>query len=177
MVIPHEAPPALQLLQDLREHGAEEEARVVSRWGGAHVPLLLEQGALQQQDTPAGPALLLGPRGRHTLGLAPHYTSPPDVAANQMMRRRLREYLEAQGYRSLGKHGRNLLILRAPDQQIVYLLGQWHPPKARSVRRVLMRLRTHLLQERATLLVATPKPHTLRRLEARSGGLLKVLGV
>jgi hypothetical protein len=169
--------PQVQLLQDLQEHGAEQEARVVSRWGSAQVELLLEHRALQRQDTPAGHALLLGPRGRCVLGLAPHYTSPPEVSANQIVRRRLRERLEAQGHRYLGKHGRNLLILHAPDGHLVYLLGQWTPPKARSVRRVLMRLRMHLLQERATLLVATPKPHTLRRLEARSSGLMKVLGV
>lgn len=147
------------LLNDLHQHGAESRGRLLQALPQDQLEELLEEKLLRRHETPAGEGIVLGPQGRRALGLSPHYLSPPDVAATQILRRRVREKLEADGYRYLGTQGRTLLIFRSPRGRRVYLMAQWHPYRARSVGRVLERVHVQLLREGAILLIATRQPY------------------
>lgn len=163
------------LLKDLLRHGAESCGRLQQILPRDQLEELLEEKTLRRHATPAGEGIVLGPQGRRALGLSPHYLSPPDVAATQILRRRLREKLEADGYRYLGTQGRTLLVFRSSRGRRAYLMAQWHPYRARSVSRTLARIRVQLLCEGAVLLVATKQPYYLRHLQEASGGLVELL--
>jgi len=102
------------LLRDLHQHGAEDYGRLLKSLPRDRLKDLFEAEVLRRQETPVGKGVVLGPQGRRALGLSPHYLSPPEVAATRIVRRRLRERLEADGYIYLGMQGQTLVIFHSP---------------------------------------------------------------
>lgn len=166
----------LEVLADLHEHGAEAPWFLEARMGKDMLARLRNGRYLVQLDaTPAGPLMVLGSMGRRALGLSPSYRSPPEAAADQYHRRRCLDALRAKEWTYQGRLRRDLLRLHGSSGETAYLLARWRHYPARSVRRVLNRVRERLLREEAVLLVQTDRPHRLARLVERSDGLVRSL--
>ena len=156
-----------QLLTDLHEHGAEEPQHLNERYGEQEVSNLLKSNHLARIPTPLGELILLGPQGRHALNLSPFYKSPPEAAATQLVRRRVREKLEAQGWAYQGKVTRNLLCFVTGEGKTAYILARYGDYTARSVRRVLATHKSRLISESALLIIVTRHPRRLQRLKEK----------
>lgn len=165
----------IQLLADLYEHGAEEPQRLYERYGHRHVVDLLESNHLACVPTPLGELILLGSQGRRILKLSPFYKSPPEAAATQLVRRRVRERLEAQGWVHRGGIARNLSAFTTDEGKTAYVLARYGDYTARSVRRVLASHRSRLLGESATLVIVTRHPHHLQKLVRKHQNLITPL--
>lgn len=164
------------VLYDLREHGAEAPFFLEAKLGNLALEWLTNEKYVRRLEaTPAGTLVLLGPRGRQVCGLSPNYLSPPDIAADQYLRRRCLAALRSRGwtYKARVKQLKNVLELEHRDGRRAYLFARWKRPSARSVRRVLTVLRGSLVKGNAVLLVRTDLPHTLRHLSDISGGKVK----
>lgn len=166
-------PGVLAMLRDLHVNGADTPADLRALFGNETLERLLHSRHLATVPTPLGELVVLGPRGRRLLGLAPYYRSPPEAAASQLVRRRARATLERRGWAYRGRSGRTLLRFRDPDGQPALVLAQWREVRAASVRRVLAAHRAGLLAEGGFLLVWTRHPHRFARLERAEGGLLR----
>ncbi len=164
-----------QLLTDLHEHGAEEPRRLYKHYGQQEIDDLLESNYLARIPTPLGELVLLGPQGRHALNLSPFYKSPPEAAATQLVRRRVRERLEHQGWVYQGKVARNLLRFVTDEGKTAYVLARYGDYAARSIRRVLTTYRSRLISESALLVVVTQHPHRLQRLKEKHPSLMTSL--
>ena len=165
----------LQLLTDLYEHGAEEPQRLYERYGQQEVFNLLESHHLAWVPTPLCELILLGSQGRRVLKLSPYYKSPPEAAATQLIRRRVGERLEAQGWIYRAKVGRNLSVFVTDEGKTAYVLARYGDYTARSVRRVLATYRSRLIGESAVLVVVTRSPHHLHRLVEKQRNLVTTL--
>ena len=166
----------LTLLHDLREHGAEAPFFIEAKLGKQVSASLLEQRYIRQLEaTPAGTLVMLGPKGRRLYGLSPNYLSPPEVAADQYLRRRCVAALKSKGwdYKGQVQNLRNVLELQHTDGRRAYLFARWRRPSARSVRRVLETLYKPIFIGGAVLLVRTDLPHTLTRLSESCGGKVR----
>ena len=164
-----------QLLTDLHEHGAEEPNRLYERHRHKEIDDLLESNHLAWVPTPLSELILLGPEGRRALNLSPFYKSPPEAAATQLVRRRVREKLEAQGWVYQSKVARNLLCFVTDEGKTAYILARYGDYTARSVRRVLATHKSRLISESALLIIATRHPHRLQRLKEKHPSLMTFL--
>ena len=158
----------------MHEFGAEEPKRLYERWGRGTIHYLLDEKYLTQIPTPLGELFLLGPEGRRALGLSPFYLSPPEAAATQLIRRRVKERLETEGWQYLGQPSRNLLLFVTNEGNRAYVLARYGDYTARSVRRVLASVSSRLIREGSILLVWTRQHHKLLQLEKKTNGLLTV---
>lgn len=163
-----------RLLCDLHELGAEEPQRLYERYGQQRISALLEHNYLAWVPTPMGELILLGPQGRLALNLSPFYKSPPEAAATQLVRRRVKERLESEGWQYQGRPSRNLMLFVASEGKKAYVLARYGDYTARSVRRVLASVSSRLIAEGGVLLVWTRRKHQLLQLERRTNGLLTV---
>lgn len=162
----------VELLDDLHTFGAEKPERLYGQHGQAQVDHLLAKRYLAQIPTPLGELLLLGPEGRKALGLSPFYLSPPEAAATQLIRRRVKEKLELENWHYQGKPSRNLMLFFTEEGEKAYVLARYGDYTARSVRRVLASVSPKLIKEGAVLLVWSKQSHRLLHLEKRTNGLL-----
>lgn len=160
-------------LQDLLEHGADfveiVRARVVD------LEYLLSQRYLTTLDSPLGTLVSVGSRGRKALGVYDHSSLIPNTAAGQVMRRRVREKLEAQGWTYLKKEGRFLISLRSPEGKKRYLLCGYGKYSSRTVRRNFSKLGERLVEEDALLMVVSGKPEKLMGIEVVKEGWVEVI--
>ena len=162
----------VELLEDLHEFGAEAPEQLYGKYGQAQVDHRLQARYLAQIPTPLGKLFLLGPEGRRTLGLSPFYLSPPEAAATQLIRRRVKERLELESWHYQGKPSRNLMLFVTDEGTRAYVLARYGDYTARSVRRVLASVSSKLIKEGAVLLVWTKTTHRLLHLEQKTNGLL-----
>ena len=160
-------------LSDFSEHGAERLE--VARERVVELEFLLEGRYLTTLDSPLGELVVLAGRGKAALGRRSRHLPTPENAAGQMIRRRVRERLEAQGWQSLKKEGRNLISLRSPEGVKHYLLCGYGAYDARTVRRNVAVLRERLVKEKARLIVVSKEPEQLLSLEAGKRGELEVI--
>ena len=167
----------LAVLTDMREHGAEAAFFLEAKLGKELLADLLEARYLTLKATPAGSLITLGPAGRQTFGLSPNYLSPPEVMADQYLRRRCIAALRAKGWTYLGQasNTRHIIKLTNPNGSMAYLFARWKRVSARSARRVFDRLCEHLVKEDAVLLVHTDRPHTLAGLIQSGCGRVRLL--
>ena len=167
----------LAVLTDVREHGAEAAFFLEAKLGKERLKSLLEGRYLTLQATPAGSLITLGPAGRQTFGLSPNYLSPPEVMADQYLRRRCVAALQTKGWTYTGRVSgtRHVIKLQRPNGRVAYLFARWKRVSARSARRVFDRLREFLIREDAVLLIHTDRPHTLAGLTQSSCGRIKLL--
>ena len=164
----------LALLEDLHEFGAEEPGRLYRQYGQASIDNLLENKVLAQIPTPLDKLFLLGPEGRKALGLSPFYLSPPEAAATQLIRRRVKEKLELENWHYQGRPSRNFMLFVTNDGSKAYVLAHYGDYTARSVRRVIASVSSKLIKEGAVLLVWTKNTHRLLHLEKKTNSLLTV---
>jgi hypothetical protein len=164
------------VLEDLREHGAEAPFFLEARIGKTTVAQLIAERYLRLLTaTPAGSLIVLGPYGRQAVGLSSGYHSPPELAADQYLRRRCLALLYARGWRYCGKvEGHRHLLHVEKGNGAAYLLTRWRYYPAHAVRQVFSRMRDRLVGEGAILLVHTDRPHHLARLIEESKGLIKL---
>ena len=125
--------------------------------------------------TPLGKLILLGSQGRRALNLSPFYKSPPEAAATQLVRRRVKERLEHQGWVYQGKVARNLLRFVTGEGKTAYVLARYGDYTARSIRRVLATHKSRLISESALLVIVTRYPHRLQRLKEKHPSLITSL--
>lgn len=167
----------LAVLTDVREQGAEAVFFLEATLGKDCLTNLLEERYLTLlKATPAGSLVTLGPAGRQMFGLRPNYLSPPEVMADQYLRRRCVAALRTKGWLYLGRapNTRHVIKLKSPSGRVAYLFARWKRVSARAARRVCDRLRECLLQEDAVLLVHTDRPHTLAGLIQSSCGRVRL---
>ena len=162
----------LELLEDLLEFGAEEPSRLYGRYGQASIDNLLKTNHLARIPSPLSELFLLGPEGRKALGLSPFYLSPPEAAATQLIRRRVKERLELEAWHYQGKPSRNLRLFVNDEGDKAYVLARYGDYTARSVRRVLASVSPKLIKEGAVLLVWTRRTHRLLHLQKKTNDLL-----
>lgn len=156
------------LLKDFHEFGAEHPNRLHQDYGQEIVQELLTNQYLAEIPSPLGKLLLLGPKGRCSLGLAPFYKSPPESAASQVIRRRVKESLEQQGWIYQTKLNQNLLVFQDLEAKTVYVAARYHDYSARSVRRILATMKPRFIHESSCLLVLTKLPDRLTILRRNS---------
>lgn len=159
-------------MNDLHERGAEEPERLHLHHGQATLQTLFQEKWLALVPTPLGELVVLGSAGRRALNLSPFYLSPPEAAATQLIRRRIRDALELRGWQYQGRPSRNLMLFVTEQGQRVYVLaryGDYHP---RSVCRVLATVRADLMREGGILLLWTQHPQRFRAVARRANELL-----
>ena len=161
------------VLQDFLEHGAESLA--VARQRVGDLEFLLAERYLTTLESPLGTTVVLAGRGRVVVSDGRQALPTPENAAGQVMRRRAREMLEAEGWRYLQKEGRFLISLRSPEGVKHYLLCGYGKYDARTVRRNFADLRERLKNKQAVLLVVSSKPGELAGLKGGKEGLIKVI--
>ncbi len=159
-------------LQDLLEHGADRIEVVCTRVVDSEY--LLNQRYLTTLDSPLGTLVSIGSRGRRALGVCQCPPLTPNTAAGQVMRRRVREKLEAQGWTYLKKEGRFLISLRSPEGKKRYLLCGYGKYDSRTVRRNFSKLEEWLVEEDAVLMVVSREPEKLMGIEAVKEGWVEV---
>ena len=164
----------LELLKDLQAFGAETPERLLKKYEQTAINQLLEEKYLAQIPTPLGTLLLLGSEGRRTLGLSAFYLSPPEAAATQLIRRRVKERLELEGWHYQGRPSRNLLLFVTDEDSNAYVAARYSDYTARSVRRVMASVSSRLIREGAVLLVWTRQSHRLLHLKKKTNGLLTI---
>ena len=146
-------------LSDFLEHGAERLDVARERVG--ELEFLLEGRYLTTLNSPLDELVVLAGRGKAALGGKSRHLPTPENAAGQVMRRRVREGLEAKGWRYLKKEGRHLISLRSPEGVKHYLLCGYGKYDARTVRRNAALLKEQLTEERARLIVVSRKPEQI----------------
>lgn len=133
---------------------------------------LLENKYLCELPSPLGPLYILGAVGRRRLGLSPFYKSPPEAAASQVVRRRVRKTLEAQQWHFVSKSRYNLHVFEREHR--IYSAAKYEEYSARTVRRLITAMKPRLIQESSYLLVWTERPYRLAPLRKNAYPLLHV---
>ncbi len=124
--------------------------------------------------TELGDMVVLGGAGRRALGLSPTYRSTPDAVALQFVRRRVREGLEARGWRYLESPRRYLLAFLRPDGRKAYLVVRRGGYSTRSVQRLLRAYGGLMIREGSSLMVVCRSPQRLQDKIGRAGDLVEV---
>lgn len=111
---------AKETLRDFLEHGAERPGIAQARYPA--LQRLLDTRCLKRINTPLGETVTISGRGKQKLGQGHNESTSPKNAAGQIMRRRVREKLEAEGWTYLGQEARNLVSFSSPEGKKRYLL-------------------------------------------------------
>lgn len=154
--------------------GAEKVERLQGILGEDTFGELLEQKYLSIIPSPIGNLAILGSNGRRQLGLSPFYKSPPETAVSQVLRRRIKDQLEQQGWQFQKKAAQNLHLYEKKNNQLVYSAAKYKGYNARSIRRILTSMRAHLIHEKSILLIWVKHPHHLAPLKHNAHTLLHV---
>ncbi|MCA9840175.1 MAG: hypothetical protein KC422_24910 [Trueperaceae bacterium] len=153
------------LLKDFQELGAEQASIAQDSLGIQHLDHLLREQFLTDIPSPLGKLYLLGPKGREHLGLSPFYKSPPEAAASQVIRRRVKEILEREGWDYKGKTRYSLYRFQDQQGKLIYSAARYRDYSARSIRRILASMKPDFIHESSHLLVWAKKPHYLAPLK------------
>ena len=161
-------------LRDFLEHGADR-ADVASR-RVADLRSLIDRGYLTTLGSSSGEFVFLTTRGRSALG-AHQGDFTLSAAAGHVARRRVRESLEAQGWRYIQKEGPSLISLRSPEGKKYYLLCGHGKYGSVVVARRLSTLKGRLREENAVLMVVSGEPEKLMGMRAVKEGWVEVFGL
>ena len=131
---------------------------------------LVDRKALTILDSNMGQLVCLGSRGRIKVGLSPNYLSPPDIAEEHVVRRRVREQLEQDNWQYLGLTHRTTMMFKDTDNKTAYVLASKRGYKARSVRHILKERVNHILKG-GYYLIIIPNPHYLAKMVSKNSGL------
>lgn len=162
------------ILEDVLVHGAIPKELLSQRSAGGSLPagdLLIGKGWLVGVPTPEGVAYVLSPRAKQWLGVHSTWVTRPDLAARQLLLRKIDAVLTQSGWlRAQGA----LPYPRYRDRagRLIYVTASRNGLRSGTVRRMLDRHRAHLVREGAVLLVLTAHWRSLQDVAARSNGLL-----
>lgn len=162
------------LLADLSSGAAAREDVMAYLDGEEELTDLLAMGMIAEVSTKLGMVYILGPRGKKHLGIHSSWITRPDAALDQVLSRRVREKLEASGWRLDNPGSLPYPRYLRPDGRPAYVLVSSTGPRARSLRRLLEQYRTCLLREGAVLVVCTVRWKSLCRVADGSNGLVEV---
>ncbi len=173
---PQLEPRECSLLEDVFARGAipEEMLDDALRRSPPVRARLVQGGWLVAVPTPVGVAYVLGARAKALFGIRSTWVTRPELAARQLLLRRVDAVLRSWQWRRLEPGALNYPRYHRPDGCPAYLLADPRGLRSRTIRRILDRHRTELLREGAVLLVISATWKRLRRLAARSNGLLIV---
>jgi hypothetical protein len=135
---------------------------------------LFETNHLALLPSPIGDLVVLGSAGRRAVGLSASYRSPSEAGAAQFVRRRVREGLEARGWRYLESPRRYLLAFLKPDGRKAYLVVRRGGYSTRSVHRLLRAYGGLMIREGSSLMVVCRSPQRLQDKIGRAGDLVEV---
>ena len=159
------------LLGEMDDQGAEQPTRLIARLGQERYDKLIEERHLKLIPVQrVGELVVLGPVGRETLGKSKTGKTVPESALGQFFRRRLRESLEAQGWR-FDHHARpdykpDPMPVYVHGEKQLYTLCKGSEYSTQTVKRVLGEFRGKLLYEQGRLLLVTEEPERFRYLKA-----------
>lgn len=162
------------LLEDALRRGAigGESLERTLQDGSSLRHWLEAKGWMVRVPTPEGVAYVLSPQAKRWLGVRSSWITRPELAARQVLHRRIVGVLEQWGWYQVRGGVLPYLCYRRPDGRPTYVVASRRGLSARTVRRMLDRCRAPLLREGAVLLVISPDCRWLKSLAMRSNGLL-----
>lgn len=164
---------AKTVLHDFINYGAERLD--VARKRYPELDELVEAHCLLFTDTPLGKAVVVTKWGRRKLA-APVYRPPkPRIAAGQIMRRRVREKLIAEGWAYHGEEDYNLMSFSSPKNKVHYFLCGYVEHEMAAARHAAKTLMKRLVEEDAVLKVVSREPQKLMGMKAVKEGWVEVI--